>query len=174
MKILIIIISLSLLSACSIFQTSEEEETTNKSTPDEVYVFDEAPDSSNNSAEIEDLKKEVDNSMQKRKNQQDQPSNKQNADQEVSQNDETVFDTQTKQKNSFYLQLGAFSTLNRAEQFIKDNESKVPFKMSIVFNNQNGLYTVRSSAYKTKPEAEMMRDGFWRQNMFKDAFIVTE
>ncbi len=174
MKILIIIISLSLLSACSIFKSSEQEETTDKNKPDEVYVFDEVSDTSNNSAEIDDLKKEVDKSMQKEKIQQDQQTQQQNENQEVSQNEETVFDAPTAQKNSFYLQLGAFSTLNRAEQFIKDNESKVPFKMSIVFNNQKGLYTVRSSAYKTKPEAEMIRDGFWRQNMFKDAFIVTE
>jgi hypothetical protein len=160
MRILILILSVSMLSACSIFQSSDEQDKNAKNTPEEVYVFDEVSDSSKKDKDIDDLKNEVDNSMDKEKNKTEQPNQTSNYN--------------INQQGSFYLQLGAFSTLNRAEQFIKENESKVPFKLSIVFNNLKGLYTVRSSAYKTKAEAEMIRDGFWKQNMFKDSFIVTE
>ncbi len=154
MKNLWIILLAVAISSCSSFQGCEEEEKEVKDTPEEVYVFDEVSNTKKNQ-EIDDLKKEVDNSLNTNKT-------------EVSSNNTIT------SGSAFYLQLGAFSALNKAEQYIKENASKVPFTMSIVYNNKTGFYNVRSTQYSTKSEAQMIKEGFWRQNMFKDAFIVTE
>lgn len=154
-NILLILVLLLSLSACSIFQSSDDEDEKAKADAEEVYVFDEV-DNAKKSKDIDDVKKDVDNTF----------------DDDSDDNEKT--DIKPTTQHGYYLQLGAFSTKSRAEQYIKENESKVPFKLSIVYNNVNSLYTVRSSAYNTKSEAQMVREGFWKQNMFKDAFIVTE
>jgi hypothetical protein len=74
----------------------------------------------------------------------------------------------------FYLQLGAFSTLKRAEIFVEENDSKIDFPLSIMYNSKTSLYNVRSNPYNTKAEVEVIKTGFWKRNMFKDAFIVSE
>ncbi len=162
MKILIII-SLSLfLVSCSIFQVSEKDE--NKTgNVEEVYVFDEVSDTQDQSDEAKSLKDEVDNTFTNL----DERASKNNTDN--SQNLSKSYDG-----NVFYLQLGAFTTLKRAEQFKDEINSKVPFKLSIIFNTNNSLYTVRSSPYSTKEEINEIKNGFWKQNLFLDAFIVTE
>ncbi|MBK7106709.1 MAG: SPOR domain-containing protein [Ignavibacteriae bacterium] len=153
MKNIFIILLIFSFSACSIFQSSEEEEQKAKSETEEVYVFDEVDQSKDKTKNVDELKKEVDNTFD---------------------DDESKDNLLKSSEHGFFLQLGAFSTKSRAEQFMAENESKVPFRLSIVYNNTNALYTVRSTPYKTKSEAQMVRDGFWNQNMFKDAFIVTE
>ncbi|MBK8946499.1 MAG: SPOR domain-containing protein [Ignavibacteriae bacterium] len=153
-NILLILFLILSLSACSIFQSSEEEEKQAKADAEEVYVFDEVDDSKNKTNKVDEVKKEVETTF----------------DDDDSEKDEYFKSNQ----HGFFLQLGAFSTKDRAEQFLNENKSKVPFSLSIVFNSTNSLYTVRSSAYQTKPEAQMVREGLWNQNMFKDAFIVSE
>ena len=164
-KLLLLLFALSLTS-CSIFQSGEEDESIEKKDDaEEVYVFDDTSESKNKSEQIDDLKKEVDHSLNTQGN---------SSVSKKSKEESSVFNDRNSSGQSFYLQLGAFSALKRAEQFIQENDTKVPFVMSIVYNNEKGLYTVRSTAYSTKAEAEMMRDGFKNQNMFKDSFIVTE
>jgi len=80
----------------------------------------------------------------------------------------------TNYSQQFYLQLGAFSTLKRAEKYAANASSSVPFDISVMYNSSNSLYMVRSSSFATKGEAEAIRGDLKRRNIYKDAFIVTE
>ena len=171
MKPIIIIILMSLFAGCSIFQTQEKENNSVESAEDteEVYVFDDPSEDNeteeSRSAEIKELEKEIDNTV------------KENDTVEVDVFDEPV----TQQtgagisKNvSYYLQLGAFSSLKRAEEFASKIETDVPFKLAIIYNTNTTYYNVRSTAYSTRSEVEKVRDALFAKNLFKDAFIVTE
>lgn len=172
MKTLLIIGIALLFSGCSIFQTSDtkEEVAEEGKKVDEVYVFDEVSETEDNSEKIKELEKDINNTLNTEK-------------------DETIIEvdafgetTKTAEAssyssdngNSFFLQLGAFSSLKNAEQYVGEVDSQVPFVLSIIYNSQTSLYTVRSSEYSTKEEVEVVRDNFWSKGLFKDAFIVTE
>ncbi|HOI30128.1 MAG TPA: SPOR domain-containing protein [Melioribacteraceae bacterium] len=74
----------------------------------------------------------------------------------------------------YIIQLGAFSTRERAEQFIIENQSKISFLMNLTQKGPNKLYTVHLSPFKERVEAESVRNTIWKIPVFKDAFIVTE
>jgi hypothetical protein len=170
MKYLLIILIMFSFSACSIFQTTDkkEEVVDEKEEVDEVYVFDDVSENVDKAEEIKELEEEIDNTLGETDNQ--------------NLEDTGVFnDTKVSQKaelptegNSYFLQLGAFSSLKRAEQFVGEIDSLVPFSLSIIYNSQTSLYTVRSSAYTNRPDVEKVRADFWSKNLFKDAFIITE
>ena len=166
MKIIIILIGLISFSACSIFQTTENEKQSNSSgeSTDEVYVFDEVSEEEVNT----DKTKELNNQLE---------AVKESSNQESDVFEETVNDANsqiTNESTKFYLQLGAFSTLKRAEIFVTENDSKIDFPLSIMYNSKTSLYNVRSTPYSSKSEVQVIKDRFWKMNMFKDAFIVTE
>lgn len=156
-------------SACSIFQSGEKEDQQNTGSNDsseEVYVFDEVSEKDVDSKNVKKATKEVE-----KVNSEDTSINTEDV------FDESVVNNENKIKNStnkFYLQLGAFSTLKRAEKFVNDNNSQINLVLSIIYDPNTALYTVRSSAYNTKPEVEKIKNDFWRMNLYKDAFIVTE
>lgn len=164
MKLIIVLLLALVLSSCSIFQGTEKDEDTNNGKVEEVYVFDEVSDTKDNSEEVSSLKNEVDSTL----------TELEKGTENGQQSTESKANNDNYEGDVFYLQLGAFTTLKRAEQFKTENDSKVPFKLSIIFNTNNSLYTVRSSPFATKEEVKEIKDGFWKQNLFLDAFIVTE
>ena len=175
MKILSLILGLLLFSACSIFQSSEntEEKVPEEEKLDEVYIFDDDDDfyeePQTNTEEIKQLENEIDNTLNSGNNEgqqnQTQPVvNEENAPQE-DLDDEPVY---------YFLQLGAFSKLKLAEQFVTQISSQTPFNLSIIYNSKTSYYNVRSSAFSTREEVEQIRRDLWSKNLFNDAFIVTE
>lgn len=170
MKYLIIVAILFSLSACSIFQTEQHEESVDgkKEDIDEVYVFDDIPESEVQSSKIKDLEKDLDKTLNK---------NKVDSTSETDAFGEPISATTIDKKQegeAFYLQLGAFSNLKNAEHFVSEIKSQVPFELSIIYNSITSLYNVRSSAYTSKASAEKVRNDFWSKNLFKDAFIVSQ
>lgn len=168
MKNIILLLFVISLSACSIFQSGEKEEqnTGSNDSSEEVYVFDEV---SENDVNTKDVAKEIEKVKPKPKDA--------SIDTEEDVFDESVVNNETAtnySKNKFYLQLGAFSTLKRAEKFVNDNNSQINLVLSIIYDSNTALYTVRSSAYNSKPEVEKIKNDFWNKNLYKDAFIVTE
>lgn len=166
MKKIIIIFGLITFSACSVFQTSENDKQTKSAneSSDEVYVFDDVTENEVNTDKAKEFDKKLDAVKEK-------------SEAEIDVFDETVSNPNAQssiESSKFYLQLGAFSTLKRAEIFVKENESKIDFPLSIMYNSATSLYNVRSTPYNTKAEVEVIKNGFWKRNMFKDAFIVTE
>ncbi len=73
----------------------------------------------------------------------------------------------------YFVQLGAFTTEERAERFKLMNQPKSKFPMNISFNNDLKLWVIRLPKFDSKNEAEKVRDELWGIDVFKDAFIVT-
>ncbi len=74
----------------------------------------------------------------------------------------------------YFIQLGAFSTLENANNFVNDIQSQFNFPLEIFFNNRVNLFTVRTIAFDDRKEAEILRDNLKKTKIFSDAFIVTE
>ncbi len=184
-KLLIPLFFLALFSSCSVFQETESYEEVDNDKPDdteEVYVFDEVKDDQAKQSEIKDLNNEIDSTL-------DNNTNNASSETEdnvvktttepvtvVQEDNKTVTTTYEQPVNNvkFYVQLGAFSTIERAERFSSQIDSEVPFELSIIFDSSNGLYIVRSVPYATRTEADNIKYGLRKKNKFKDCFIVTE
>lgn len=175
MKTLLVVLVALLFSACSIFQPSEtqEEVADDGGKVDEVYVFDEVSETEDNSEKIKELEKDINNTLS---NEKDETVVEVDAFGETTKTVNSTYETTNSSADgeSFFLQLGAFSSLKNAEDYVNKIDSQVPFVLSIIYNSQTSLYNVRSSKHPTKEEVENIRDDFWSKNLFKDAFIVTE
>ncbi|MCK9280326.1 MAG: SPOR domain-containing protein [Melioribacteraceae bacterium] len=117
------------------------------------------------------------------------------ANKEVSQNEEKdiyVFDSQTttdtipsipqqietdsqtpKVDYNYIVQVGAFTTQERAEQFVKENKSKISYELLISFSNTVNLFVVQLVPVDSRENAESIRNEIWTLPPFKDAFILT-
>ena len=73
----------------------------------------------------------------------------------------------------FIIQLGAFTTKERAETFINENKSKTELVMNIIYREQIKLFAVQLPPFATREEAEKTRNDLWQILSFKDAFIIT-
>ncbi len=76
---------------------------------------------------------------------------------------------------TFYLvQIGAFTTKNRADEFAASSRDKISEPIEVTFNPDINLYVVQIERHFTSHEdAEAMRNQLWQKNEFKDAWIVT-
>ncbi len=72
--------------------------------------------------------------------------------------------------NMFAIQFGAYSTKDRAEQFVKENQLKTSVVMTISINTITKLFVIQSPAYTTKEEADKVRDALRNMPAFKDSF----
>ena len=86
---------------------------------------------------------------------------------------EPVKTEQTVSVKKFIIQLGAFTTKERAEAFINENKSKTELTMTIIYRDQIKLFAVQLPPFATREEAEKTRNGIWQTPSFKDAFIIS-
>ncbi len=77
---------------------------------------------------------------------------------------------------TFYLvQIGAFTTKDRADEFVAKNKVKVQDELKVIFNPTVNLYVVQlATHFSSHEDAEKVRNQLWNDNEFKDAWIVTE
>ncbi len=99
--------------------------------------------------------------------------------------DTTKSETQSAELNSstttenistpYYLvQIGAFSSQDRANNFVDKIQPLLTQKVKITFDQSVNLYVVRlSKIYKTHEEAENAKNDINREPAFKDAWVVT-
>lgn len=74
----------------------------------------------------------------------------------------------------FVVQIGAFTTKDRAENFAESSRKKVLNEISISYRETVNLYVVQIVPfYRSRQEAEMVRDNLRRITDFNDAWIVT-
>ena len=74
----------------------------------------------------------------------------------------------------YVLQIGAFTTKERAKNFAEESKQLLPFDVKTSFNKQNNLYVVQLSKYYTsRSEAENVRNDLWKNEKFRDAWILT-
>jgi cell division septation protein DedD len=74
---------------------------------------------------------------------------------------------------NYIVQLGAFSTQEKAEKFVAENRNLLAYEMRISFSDAVKLFVVQIPPVSAKEEAEKIRNKLWETSVFKDAFIVT-
>ncbi len=79
-----------------------------------------------------------------------------------------------KQINYYYIvQIGAFSTKDKASAFADSVKKDLKYAIEISYSSTVSLYVVHlMPPYKSKAEAENVRNELWKMNKFKDAWIL--
>ena len=76
------------------------------------------------------------------------------------------------ESEKFIVQLGAYSTKERAQAFINENQEKIPQKMEILFSDKVKLFIVKLPTFPDRDSAEKVKDELRKIPAFKDAFIT--
>ncbi|VAX18750.1 hypothetical protein MNBD_IGNAVI01-2226 [hydrothermal vent metagenome] len=75
-------------------------------------------------------------------------------------------------ENGYIVQVGAFSTRDKAESFVKGAKNTISYPLHVKYIEKTGFYAVQLSPLKTRKEAEKVRNELWKNAQFSDAFIV--
>ncbi|HMN47689.1 MAG TPA: SPOR domain-containing protein [Ignavibacteriaceae bacterium] len=74
----------------------------------------------------------------------------------------------------YVVQIGAFTTKERADEFAELSKKKIKNEINITYSDAVKLYVVQITPfYKSKKEAELVRDEIRQNPDFSDAWIVT-
>jgi cell division protein FtsN len=73
----------------------------------------------------------------------------------------------------FIVQVGAFTSKERAQVFINENKAKIEQEMNISFREQDKLWLVQLPSFSSREEAEKVRNTIWQIPSFKGAFIIS-
>ncbi len=73
---------------------------------------------------------------------------------------------------NYIVQLGAFSSKEKAEKFVLENKGKLEYEMHISYREAVKLFVVQIPPFSTREEAEKVRNKLWENASFKDAFIL--
>lgn len=78
-------------------------------------------------------------------------------------------------KEAYYVvQIGAFTTEDKAQTFAELSRSKTNYKYSVIYGESTKLYLVQVIPFfKSRTEAEEVRNNLWKLTEFVDAWIVT-
>jgi len=88
---------------------------------------------------------------------------------EVSEN----ADEDTSEEYNYFVQVGAFTTNDNAETFIKSASEILSEELEIIFNSKTSLYQVRvKKAFTSRIEAAVLRDKIRLNENYKDAWIA--
>ena len=143
-KILVFALVVCFIAACS---SSQQTEKPTEDKGNNIYVFDDVnSDSSASKPAEETVQTEVQDSVSE---------------------DTTV-------EYQYIVQVGAFTSMERADAFVKENKDKLKYKTSISYSDKVKLYVVQFPPFATREEAEKVRNDLWQTKEFKDAFIITE
>ncbi len=74
---------------------------------------------------------------------------------------------------SYYVQIGAFTTEDKANEFAAKSYEILKEKINVTFNSFLSLYVVRLEPFESREKAESKRNSLWKMKNFSDAFIVT-
>ena len=74
----------------------------------------------------------------------------------------------------YIVQIGAFTTKEKANDFANKSRSKINNKLDIEYSKSVNLYVVQLKPfYNKKKDAEAVRNKLWEMDDFKDAWILT-
>jgi cell division septation protein DedD len=74
----------------------------------------------------------------------------------------------------FIVQIGAFTTSERANEFADTAKKVLRYKIDISYSSSVNLYVVQIvPPFATKAEAEIVRNELWKNEIFRDAWILT-
>lgn len=83
--------------------------------------------------------------------------------------------TETKPLQQYFaVQIGAFTTKDRAETFATESRSKLNREVDFFYSNEAHLFLVHLKPYfNQKQDAEKLRNELWKMEEFKDAWVTT-
>lgn len=164
---LTLFLSIMLLSCTTLQETSGTEE--NKEP--ELYVFDDVENI--DSIEIKNTEKAFDDSVKTILD--SMMVNKKDTVKTIIKESQPEIQDRIQQKIGGYaVQLGAFSSLERAEEFVKENQSRTIYYLNIFQKPSANLFVVQTSPVNTREEADLIRNALRKNSTFKDAFIVSD
>ena len=74
----------------------------------------------------------------------------------------------------YIVQIGAFTTKEKAEDFTDKIRNKINYNIEIEYSQSVNLYVVQIKPfYDKKEDAEAVRNKLWKIDEFKDAWILT-
>ncbi|MCH7827325.1 MAG: SPOR domain-containing protein [Bacteroidetes bacterium] len=74
----------------------------------------------------------------------------------------------------YIVQIGAFTTLEKAEKFAIESRKKIKYNLDIEYSNSVNLYVVQLKPfYNIKEDAETVKNNLWKITDFEDAWILT-
>lgn len=93
---------------------------------------------------------------------------------EVPPEDYYTFETPVEKSYAVYIvQIGAFSTLERAKKFADKSRLVLKKDIKVNYNDRNNLYVVQiHPPFQSKTEAEKYRDELWKTDGYNDAWIL--
>lgn len=74
----------------------------------------------------------------------------------------------------YYVQVGAFTSRERADSFVEENRDKITYPMNISYSDDVMLYVVQLPAFDSREQAERVRNELWKMESFNDAFILAK
>lgn len=78
------------------------------------------------------------------------------------------------QEAYYVVQIGAYSNEDKANEFAEISRTKTNYKCSVVYSESLKLHLVQIIPFfKSRTEAEEVRDNLWKLQEFVDAWIVT-
>lgn len=77
-----------------------------------------------------------------------------------------------KEAGLFYVQIGAFATEEKANEFAASSRKLLEKELIVTFSKEASLYVVRLQPFQSKLEADSARDEVKKFKEFKDAFVV--
>ena len=149
-----LLIFLVLLNACSSSEQSAKKEQIRKP---EVYIFDDV--SKADSIKADTLKMENAKSSQLVK-------------EPLSENSKNEPEAISTTVEKFVVQVGAFTTRERAQAFIKENQVKIQQQMELSYNGKVKLYVVQLPPFSKREDAEKIKHNLQQIQVFKDAFVI--
>ena len=80
-----------------------------------------------------------------------------------------------KLNSTYYIvQIGAYTSEEKANEFAEISRTKTNYKCSVVYNENLKLHLVQIIPFfKSRTEAEEVRNNLWKLSEFVDAWIVT-
>jgi len=72
----------------------------------------------------------------------------------------------------YIVQVGAFSTREKAELFVTQVKNKTEHELNIIYNVNSNLYVIQLSPFRTREEADKVRDELRTIPELKGTFIV--
>lgn len=91
---------------------------------------------------------------------------------EVPANEATNEKEQTSTFELYIVQLGAFSTLEKAESFVNSTKDNTDYELNIHFSNKVNLHVVQLTPFRSREKADEVRDELRNIPEFEGAFIV--
>jgi cell division septation protein DedD len=136
---------LLIFAGCASSEVEQKDAADKKTGKDSVLVFEEAvPDTANKNLEIRST---------------------------LEKNNQAKEATTKSLKYS--VQIGAFSTLEKADGFADVAKKKIKKELTVSFNESVKLFVVQvTPAFAVKADAETFRNQLWKHKAFKDAWIV--